>query len=123
MNIRPATRNDLPACATLDGSYQSSWVWQMEAPAQRIPQGEGEEIQVGFRTTRLPRKLEVPHRLDPIVLEWDWQHEECFLVAEEAEQVLGLLDMRIQPWERVGWVYQLVVDRPRRRQRRGSRRQ
>lgn len=110
MDIRPATRDDLLACAQLDGSYRTDWVWQMEA------QTRGAEIRVAFRTARLPRTLTVPHALDELVLEWDWQHEECFLVAEEGEEILGFLDMRIQPWERLGWVYHLVVDRSRRRQ-------
>jgi len=114
MNIRPAKLDDLPTCAQLDGSYQTDWVWQMDA------QTRGTEVRVAFRTMRLPRRLTVSHQLDEMVLEWDWQHEECFLVAEEGEEILGCLDMRIQPWERLGWVYHLVVDRGHRRRRVGT---
>ncbi|NLE75550.1 MAG: GNAT family N-acetyltransferase, partial [Chloroflexi bacterium] len=109
MDIRMATHNDLALCAGLDGSYQSERVWQMEAPEQES------EIRVVFRTTRLPRKLQVPYPLDPMVLEWDLQHEECFLVAEEEGEIVAFLDMRIQAWQRLGWVHHLVVDRNHRR--------
>ncbi|MBC7223194.1 MAG: GNAT family N-acetyltransferase [Anaerolineae bacterium] len=114
MEIRPAQLEDLPACAQLDGSYQTDWVWQMEAHSH------GAETRVAFRPMRLPRTLTVPYPLDEIVLEWDWRHEECFLVAEEDDEILGCLDMRIQPWERLGWIYHLVVDRSHRRRGLGT---
>ena len=118
MNIRPATEEDLPLCAQLDGAYESDYVWQMDAHTSAT------ENRMAFRTMRLPRTVQVPYKLDPRVLAWDWQHEECFLVAaeeeEDQEEILGFLDMRIQPWERMGWAYHLVVDRKHRRRRIGA---
>jgi ribosomal protein S18 acetylase RimI-like enzyme len=110
MKVRPAQLDDLPTCAQLDGSFQTDWVWQMEVHTQ------GAETRVTFRPMRLPRTLNVPYPLEAMVLEWDWRHEEGFFVAEEEDEILGFLDVRIQPWERLGWVYHLVVDRSHRRQ-------
>ena len=53
MNIRPAQARDLDACLALDESFETEYVWQMDTTRSNGA------MQVGFRTTRLPRAMRV----------------------------------------------------------------
>ncbi|MFQ6016468.1 MAG: GNAT family N-acetyltransferase [Anaerolineae bacterium] len=114
MIIRPAKRDDLRACFTIDNSYVTDYVWQMEEHAT-----EG-EITIAFREVRLPRTMRVSLSLDDDYLLENWKKGECFLVAEEKQEIKGYLDMTVQPWQRAGWINNMAVAKRLRRQGIGS---
>jgi len=114
MRIRPAMLGDLDLCENLDGSYATSYVWQMEE--ERTQQG----IVVAFRREHIPRRIRVRYPGDTEGLQEDWRRNECFLVALQAGVMLGYLDriVRRRNWE--GWINHLVVDASARRRGVGS---
>ncbi len=110
MIVRPADLTDLKACLDIDHSYVTSHVWQMEES-----EGVG-EVTVIFRTARLPRSMRVRYPKDYDNLVESWRRGECLLVAEEAGEVRGYLDMCAQSWHLTGWVDHLAVAKDHRRQ-------
>lgn len=110
--IRPAEMRDLKVCYSLNGSYVTEYVWQMEAHA-----GE-EEIALAFRLVELPRPMCVryPRDGEHLHLEENWRRDECFLVAEDGENIQGYIDMTVQAWNGTGWVNNLIVAKNRRRE-------
>lgn len=60
IEIRPATANDLTVLATIDHSYQTDHVWQMDRHADIT------QVRVSFREIRLPRTVlvEYPRPVD-----------------------------------------------------------
>jgi ribosomal protein S18 acetylase RimI-like enzyme len=46
----------------------------------------------------------------------DWERGEGFLVAEADNEVRGYADLVAQPWQGIGWLANLAVDRGHRRQ-------
>ncbi len=115
MIVRRAFPEELAICAEMDASTETDHVWQMDE------RSTGNELQIVFRQARLPRamRVEYPRRLDR--LEEDWERDECFLVATQGVEVLGFVDVHVQPWDGVGWVHHLVVARPYRRRGIGTR--
>lgn len=109
MIVRRAFEEDLAACAQLDASTETDHVWQMEE------RSVGSELQIAFREARLPRPMRVPYLRDLGRLIDDWQRDECFLVASQGSEILGFVDVGVQPWGGVGLVGHLVVARPHRR--------
>ena len=109
MIVRPAALADLNACLLLDHSNVTDHVWQMKV--------EETESQVGvtFHTVRLPRRMRIDYPLDVEQLVEDWQRGEGFLVAEVDGEVRGYIDLLAQPWQRVGRVAHMAVDRTHRR--------
>ncbi len=110
MKVRPAISSDVAACVAIDHSTDTDHVWQMD---QRTGDGE---IAVTFRTVRLPRSMRVRYPRDPRVLVDEWARRDCFLIAEDNGAVCGYLNMIVQPSPYVGWVADLAVARPQRRQ-------
>jgi ribosomal protein S18 acetylase RimI-like enzyme len=109
MIIRPATLADLNACLSLNHSAITDHVWQMNVQETESTVG------VTFDTVRLPRRMraEYPRNLDQLVE--DWQRGEAFLTAEVDGEVRGYVDLLARPWQRLGWVANLAVDREYRR--------
>lgn len=109
MIVRPATLADLNACLVLDHAGQTGHVWQMKV------QETESQVGVTFHTVRLPRRMRVeyPRNLEQLVE--DWQRGEGFLVAEVDGEVRGYVDLLVQPWQHMGWVANLAVDRGYRR--------
>jgi ribosomal protein S18 acetylase RimI-like enzyme len=114
MIVRPADLADLNACISLDHSCVTGHVWQM-----KVHEAES-EVSVAFQTIRLPRKMraDYPRSLDQLLE--DWQRGEGFLVAEVDNEVRGYVDLLVQPWQRVGWVANMAVDRAYRKRGVGS---
>jgi GNAT superfamily N-acetyltransferase len=110
MIVRPATLADLNACLLLDHSCVTDHVWQM-----KVEELES-QVSVTFHTVRLPRRMraEYPRNLEQLVE--DWQLGEGFLVAEVDSEVQGYIDLLARPWQRMGWVAHMAVDRAHRRQ-------
>jgi ribosomal protein S18 acetylase RimI-like enzyme len=107
--IRRAFSEDLAVCAQFDASIETDHVWQMDE------RSVGADLQIALRPARLPRPMRVPYPRDTTHLNADWERDECFLVASEGSEILGMIDVRVQPWDGVGWVQHLVVARRHRR--------
>jgi GNAT superfamily N-acetyltransferase len=118
--IRDALAKDAPACLALDATYETERVWQMTVQPESAGRG------VYFRTDRLPRSMDVVYPVSEHRLKLALNAGQCFLVAEAQiepgeDTLLGYLTMRIDPVHRTGWVQDVVVDRPYRRQGIGAR--
>jgi ribosomal protein S18 acetylase RimI-like enzyme len=109
MIVRPATLADLNACLVLDHVSVTDHVWQM-----KVQESES-QVGVTFHTVRLPRRMQVayPRSLEQLVE--DWQRDEGFLVAEADNEVRGYVDLVTMPWQQMGWVNNMAVDRYYRR--------
>ena len=110
MNIRRATVADIERCASLEGSYTTEYVWQMEEAVH------ADSITVVFRRMRIPRRIEVAYPCGIGDLKKDLLRNECFLVAEEPGMVFGYLDMTVRRWQAQGWIEHLIVQPSYRRQ-------
>jgi len=113
--IRRAFPEDLEVCAEADASVETDHVWQLEE------RSVGNELQITFRTARLPRPMRVPYPHDLSRLTEEYDRDECFLVASQGSEILGFIDVRLEPWDRIGWVHHLVVMRRYRRRGVGTR--
>jgi len=103
VHIRLAELADIHQCVTIDASFVTDHVWQMDG-------GESDwEVSTAFRKVRLPRPMNVryPRELDGLFD--DWRLEECFLVAASGESVIAYLDMTVQKWSLAGWINHIVV--------------
>ena len=105
MEIRFAKPGDLKQCLTLDWSYETEYVWQMQS------EDSGSRIEVAFRSMRLPRAVTVNAPPDPQHVKENWERQECFLVVEHQGQVLGFVDLTTQNWQQAGWINHLAVAR------------
>ena len=103
MRVRRADRRDIDACTRLDASFQTHTVWAMET------RWEGKRKLSGFQVRRLPRVLTLHPPLDPDDLHADWRNGDLFLVAEEAQVVVGYLDMLTPRRLGTGLVQSIVV--------------
>lgn len=112
--IRPAHEDDLTACAQLDLTYETDYVWQMDV------RDDAGAIAVSFRTVRLPRPMRVipPHSTESVALAF--AERDYFLVAETAGVVRGYLTMRIDTPSGNAWVTEIGVGRAWRRQQLGT---
>lgn len=111
MIVRMAELADLNLCYELDGAYTTNYVWQMQAHENE------RSIEVRFDTVRLPRPMRVAYPRHPDELLPNWRQGECFLVAADpADEPIAFLDMTAQTWHRVGWIRNLIVQRPYRHQ-------
>ncbi len=104
---------ELALCARLDHTYETDYVWQMDA------RQDGDEQAIRFRTVRLPRRIRAAYPRDASMLLASWAQRDCFLVAAVDQYVLGYVNMRVDPHRR-GWIHDLVVGAPLRRRRIGS---
>jgi len=109
MNARRATVVDIERCASLEGSYVTDYVWQMDETST------ADGISVVFRRVRMPRRMEVAYPRGTEDLKKDLLRNECFLVADEPGMVLGYLDMTVHRWQAQGWIEHLVVQPAHRR--------
>lgn len=114
MIVRPATLADLNACLLIDHSSATDHVWQMQVRENEAQFG------VDFSTVRLPRRMRVEYPRDLEQLVEDWHREEAFLVAEADNEVRGYVDLLALPWQQMGWVANLAVERNYRRRGLGT---
>lgn len=115
--IRDGLESDLAACLELDHRYETDFVWQMNF------EGEPGNWRITFQTQHLPRTLDTVYTPDLARLRLTLPPEHCFLVAvsKESNDVLGYLAMRHDPVYSTAWVQSVVVSRPYRRRRIGTR--
>lgn len=115
MNIRPAISDDIPRLIDLDHDYSTDHVWQMGYQTER------DAVSITFREVRLPRPMRVQYPRNPGRLMDHWIHMQALLVAEHEGDLLGYGCMIDGPAPRSGWVTDLLVDFPHRRQGIGTR--
>jgi GNAT superfamily N-acetyltransferase len=115
--IRDGLESDIRACMALDHTYETDYVWQMN-----IEETTG-HWQVSFKTQRLPRTLETTYTINEHRLRLATPQHECFLVAiaKDRSEVFGYLTMRNDPVYQTALIQDVVVSRPYRRCRIGSR--
>jgi GNAT superfamily N-acetyltransferase len=110
MQVRPAEPNDLVACSTLNHSYTTDHVWQMDERA------ENGSLTVTFREVRLPRETRVDYPLRGENMLIGWRRRDGFLVAEGDDgHVCGYVTLTSHAEHGIAWVGDLVVDRSLRR--------
>jgi GNAT superfamily N-acetyltransferase len=101
---------DLHKCLAISTAFMTDHVWQMDGHETN------DVVSSTFSTVRLPRAMTVRYPRDTDSLLDDWRLGECFLVADDGDEVIGYLDMAVAKWSRTGWVNNLVVAAPYRRQ-------
>lgn len=111
MIVRKGNLQDLNSCVLIDNSYVTDYVWQVQT--QERPYGE---VVITLRTVKLPRSMRVASPRETDYLVQDWQRGECFLVADEEDEIRGYLDMTVQAWQRTGWINDMSVFKEYRRQ-------
>ena len=110
MHVRPAERKDLGVCGTLDHSYTTDRVWQMD---ERL---DTDTLMVTFRAVRLPRETRVEYPLQGASMLLGWQRRDGFLVAEEDDgRICGYVTLTAHTEHSIAWASDLIVDRPLRR--------
>jgi ribosomal protein S18 acetylase RimI-like enzyme len=114
MIVRPATLADLNICLSLDHACMTDHVWQMKV------QETESQVGISFHTVRLPRQMRVDYPRSVEQLVEDWQQGEGFLVAEVDNEVRGYVDLLSQPWQQMGWVANMAVDRGHRQRGLGT---
>jgi ribosomal protein S18 acetylase RimI-like enzyme len=115
--IRDGLETDVDACLSLDHTYQTDHVWQMNVFE------EPGNWQISFKREGLPRTVEAEYPADGDRLRASLPDEHCFLVAADREtgDVVGYLVMRSETPHRIALVQDLVVSRPLRGHGIGSR--
>ncbi|MBC7869950.1 MAG: GNAT family N-acetyltransferase [Chitinophagaceae bacterium] len=116
--IRDGLESDIPACLTLESSYETEYVWQVSF------QQEPGLRRVLFKTEHLPRIMTVPYPISERSLYLSLGSDVCFLIAaerDEPENLFGYLTMRHDPTHQIGTIQDIVVSQPFRRRRIGTR--
>jgi GNAT superfamily N-acetyltransferase len=112
--IRPALATDLKRCLTLDPSFVTDQVWQMDS---RLSDGQ---IAVNFRAARLPREMRVVYPRDPRMLSAGWQSCDAMLIADQPNELAAYAALTKQAPQSTVWVNDLVVAKSIRRTGVGS---
>ena len=104
VHIRRATLHDLNECLTLDASYDTQRVWQMNLLVK------SNRIQVDFSLVYMPRlvNIQVPPGSENLLR--CWQRGDCLLSARKKHTVVGFLHMIPDSPTRVGYIHRHVVD-------------
>jgi GNAT superfamily N-acetyltransferase len=112
--IRAATAADLRHCLTMDASYETDYVWQMES------REESSQISLAFRTVRLPRPMKVAYPRDLKQLNAGWQACDAMLVADDNRSIVGYAAVAKRGAQVAVWVQDLIVAKTARRNGVGS---
>lgn len=114
IEIRPAVLADIPLLCTLDHSYQSNYVWQMEL------RSEGTQTDVQFREVRLPRSVRCEYPHPAARLAEEWQNRPGLLVGCSAGRPVGYISITDSIAQSTAWVTDLAVAPELRRKGVGS---
>jgi ribosomal protein S18 acetylase RimI-like enzyme len=110
IEIRPATREDIPYLIDLDHSYQSNYVWQMDYLS------EESQISVDFREIRLPRPVRVEYPRNPGRMDLDWDERAGTLVGIFEGDIVAYISISEDIAPTTAWVTDLTVHPECRRQ-------
>lgn len=114
IEIRPAIATDIQALMSLEHSYSSDHVWQMDF------RHEGGTIKVTFREVRLPRSVQVRYPHNPQNIADDWSTRDGLLVAVMEGEPVGYISLEQSPQLKATRVTDLAIARRSRRQKIGS---
>jgi GNAT superfamily N-acetyltransferase len=114
VHIRRATLHDLNDCMTLDASYETQRVWQMNL------QVKNNRIQIDFHLVHLPRTVHIDVEPGTENLLRCWQRGDCLLTARKQTTVVGFLHMIPDLPTKVGYIHRQVVAPEHRNQGIGS---
>ncbi len=103
IEIRPATASDLTVLATIDHSYQTDHVWQMDRHVDVA------QVRVSFRETRLPRTVLVEYPRPVGLSEQKLTDGNRVLVAALANEPVGYLRMSESVLPGAAWVLDMAV--------------
>ncbi len=112
--IRSATAADLPQCLSIDPSFETDYVWQMD---NRPFDGQ---INISFRTVRLPRPMKVAYPRDMKQLNAAWEACDAMLLADDNRMVVGYAALARRGAQAAVWVQDLIVAKSARRKGVGS---
>jgi GNAT superfamily N-acetyltransferase len=116
IQVRAATPDDMARIVALDYGYSTDYVWQLDVRGD----SGAEQIQVTFRTVRLPRPMRVSVPAEPERLASNWERRACRLVAEQDGHLKGFLTVALAPADDTAWIADCVVERRFRRSGVGS---
>ena len=114
IEIRPAVLADFTRLVSLEHSYKTPYVWQMDRASE-----EGSVI-INFREIRLPRPVRVEYPHSPEKLVENWKSLSEMLVALMAGGQVGYIALKEQSVPNALWVTDLVVGENNRRKGIGS---
>lgn len=114
IEIRPAIATDIQSLISLEHSYSSDHVWQMDF------RNDGNTIKVTFREARLPRSVQVRYPHNPLALADNWSDRGGLLVALKENEAIGYVSLEQNPLLKATRVTDLAVARRLRRQKIGS---
>ncbi|HVU09650.1 MAG TPA: GNAT family N-acetyltransferase [Phototrophicaceae bacterium] len=115
--IRDGLESDILGCLRLDHSYETDYVWQVQ-----VSDEDGRRIDL--KPEHLPRPVSVDYPVEEARFHPVLRADQCFLVAttrDDEPEVIAYLTMHADPLYRLGVVKDLVVSRPYRRQKIGTR--
>jgi ribosomal protein S18 acetylase RimI-like enzyme len=110
MHIYRADLRDLAACLALDAGYDTDYVWQV---TQQEEQGD---VVTRLRIVRLPRSMRVRYPAWGEALLAHQERGDLILVAAEAAEVRGYVNLQCLPDQGIAWLHHLIVAPPFRRQ-------
>ncbi len=114
IEIRPAIATDIHTLMSLEHSYSSDHVWQMDFKP------DGGTVKITFREVRLPRSVQVQYPHDPHRLADDWSQRDILLVAAMEGQSVGYISLEQNPQLKATRVTDLAISRQLRRKKIGS---
>ncbi len=114
IEIRPAALGDLSKLVSIDHSYKTNYVWQMDMVNEEGLMG------VSFREVRLPRPIKVEYPRDTAAIPLNWPERITVLVGVLDGEPAGYVAISERLAPTTAWVTDLVVDPAVRRQGIGS---
>ncbi len=117
MKIRTAKASDMETCVSLDHSYTTGRVWQMDT---REINGA---ITITFRVAHLPREIQVDYPRQGADLLMGWRQRDEFLIAKEQKsgRICGYVTLSAALEHRTALIGDIIVDRSLRRRGIGTR--
>ncbi len=115
VEIRAGNAHDLSVCLKMDTTFETEYVWQMEA---RQTSGD---IALGFHLSRLPRPVKAQSGTTPERVAFDAQNGGTLFVADDAGEILGFADVTVSEWNQAAQINQIAVALAHRRKGIGTR--
>ena len=115
MEIRPGTLADLNQCLTLDATFETEYVWQMEE------RSGNRDIAVGFHLARLPRPMKVTGVILPDDVSQNYMNGSALFVADDGGTICGFVEVSASEWNQAAVINNLAVASASRRRGIGSR--
>ena len=109
LTIKGAMPSDYDRCLMLDHTISTDYVWQM------VINDASDDVNVSFRSARLPRSMQVLYPRTGETLMQSWMMHAVFLVARWGEDVVGYVNIREERAQETAWIADLAVDRAMRR--------